>query len=82
MHPAVQRRKRKCPKRPQQEATPFDQGWHYGALRWRALERGESPIVRACPFQPGTRAEAEYVRGWRAAVRKFASESIDNCHNP
>jgi hypothetical protein len=75
VHPACQRRQHK-PKRPQQDATPFDLGWQAAAIRWAALERGEAPGWRTGPFQPGTRADADYVRGWRAAIRKFSAESV------
>jgi hypothetical protein len=94
MHPAKQRRAKKPPKRPQQTASPYDLGWHYGALRWRALEQGQTPPMRPSPFPPGTPQDADWIRGWRAAANKFARERvaspewkaararIDNCNNP
>ncbi len=82
MHAFVQRRKRKCPKRPQNLPTPFDLGWSAGVDRCALVERGGKPGKPRCPFKPGTPEEGEFARGMIAAARKFASESIYSCNNP
>lgn len=81
MHPACQRRawKERAPKRVTNAPTAFDLGWQYGALRWAAWERGELPPERPCPYRENSREAEDWSRGWRAAVRKFADERIDNC---
>jgi hypothetical protein len=77
MHAARQRRawkgKEKQPKRAQNVMTPYDLGWHHAALRWAAMATRvpHPPIV--CPYRDAS-AVADYDRGGRAAMAKFARE--------
>ena len=67
-HAACQRRKRKEPKRPANAPTAFDLGWQHAALKWAEL------ATRGCPYREEDPAAADYDRGWRAAMAKFARE--------
>jgi hypothetical protein len=69
--------KRKALVMPESESTPYEQAAEDAASHHAAIEMYNHAPPDRCPFKRGTPEEAEYDRGWKATMERFAAEDYD-----